>query len=154
MYLRQIEGLKPFAGSNTINEYHDVTIANAACMSPLIGVNISHPSGIYFGQNVTGSPCLLDLFIGQPRLFGPHMFITGTTRSGKSYSLKGLISRSIAIGRKAVVIDPEGEYKTLTQALDGTYTRFHANMNTMFNPFDIHPTNDDELGSYRHPRQD
>jgi conjugal transfer ATP-binding protein TraC len=149
MYLRQIEGLKTLLpGANTINEYHDVTIANAACLSPLIGVNVSHPSGVYFGRNVTGSPCFLDLFIGQPRLFGPHMFICGTTRSGKSFSVKGIVARSIAIGRKVVVIDPEGEYKNLTQALDGTYIRFHANMDTMFNPFDIHPTYDEDLGNF------
>ena len=149
MFLRQIEGLKTLLpGTEIINDYHDVTVANAACLSPLIGVNVSHPSGVYFGRNVTGSPCFLDLFIGQPRLFGPHMFICGTTRSGKSFSVKGLIARSIAIDRKVVVIDPEGEYKKLTQALDGTYVRFHANMDTMFNPFDIHPTYDEDLGNF------
>jgi type IV secretory pathway VirB4 component len=112
MYLRQLEGMQNiFPGVQSIEEYHDVTIANAACVSPLISTNVSHPSGIFFGLNETGSPCFIDLFVGEPRLYGPHAFITGMTRSGKSYTLKGVISRSRALGRKVVVLDPEGEIK-------------------------------------------
>ena len=59
MYLRQIEGLRNILpGIQSLNEYHDVTIANAACVSPLISTNVSHPSGVFFGLNETGSPCL------------------------------------------------------------------------------------------------
>ena len=51
MYLRQIEGLKALLpGTDIINEYHDVTVATAACLSPLIGVNISHPSGVTLSE--------------------------------------------------------------------------------------------------------
>lgn len=147
MYLRQIEGLRNILpGVQSINEYHDVTIANAACVSPLISTNVSHPSGIFFGLNETGSPCFLDLFIGEPRLYGPHMFITGTTRSGKSYTLKGMIARSLALGRKVVVLDPEGEYKNIAESLGGTYIRLHPNMKPLFNPFDIEPTHEDDIG--------
>ncbi|MDD2586852.1 MAG: hypothetical protein PHR65_05910 [Syntrophomonadaceae bacterium] len=112
MYLNQIKGFRTLLpNAEMIKEYHDVTVDNAACMSPLISINLSHPSGIYFGRNETGSPCFLDLFIGQPRLFGPHMFITGTTRLGKSYTLKGLIARSVALGRQVAILDPEGEVR-------------------------------------------
>ena len=147
MYLRQIEGLRNILpGVQSLNEYHDVTIANAACISPLISTNISHPSGVFFGLNETGSPCFLDLFIGEPRLYGLHMFITGMTRSGKSYAMKGLIARSQALGRKAVVLDPEGEYKNIAEALGAVYVRFHSSMKTLFNPFDIEPTYEDDIG--------
>ena len=147
MYLRQIEGLRNILpGVQSLNEYHDVTIANAACVSPLISTNISHPSGVFFGLNETGSPCFLDLFIGEPRLYGPHMFITGTTRSGKSYTIKGIIARSLALGRRVVVLDPEGEYKNIAETLGGTYVRFHSSMKPLFNPFDIEPTHEDDIG--------
>lgn len=147
MYLRQLEGLRNILpGVQSLTEYHDVTIANAACVSPLISTNVSHPSGVFFGLNETGSPCFLDLFIGEPRLYGPHMFITGTTRSGKSYTLKGMIARSLALGRKVVVLDPEGEYKNIAESLGGTYIRFHPSMQPLFNPFDIEPTHEDDIG--------
>ncbi|SHE98519.1 AAA-like domain-containing protein [Desulfofundulus australicus DSM 11792] len=142
---RQLQGLKtllPLVDSH-VGECHDVTIACAACLSPLISTDFSHPSGIFFGRNLTGSPVFLDSFIGAPRLYGPHMFVTGTTRSGKSFTCKGVVSRSAACGMKVVVLDPEGEYRKEAEALGGEYIRFHPNMEVMFNPFDIEPEYDD-----------
>lgn len=147
MYHRQLEGFAhtlPFISS--INEYHDVDVANAACLSPLISSDFTHPSGIYFGTNESGSPVFLDLFIGAPRLFGPHMFITGTTRSGKSYSVKGITARSIANGIYAAMIDPEGEYKKMVDKFGGEIIKFKPNMECMFNIFDIEPEEDEETG--------
>jgi hypothetical protein len=149
LYLKQVDGIKTLLpGVDSIDEYHDATIANAACLSPLISTNLSHPSGVYFGLNESGSPCFLDLFSGSPRLFGPHMFLTGTTRSGKSFTMKGIIARSMALGRRVVVLDPEGEYEKLTQTMEGIHIRLHASMKPMFNPFDIEPSYDKSLGYY------
>lgn len=147
MYQRQLDGFThtlPFISS--LNEYHDVDIANAACLSPLISSDFTHPSGIYFGLNQSGSPVFLDLFIGAPRLFGPHMFICGSTRSGKSYTVKGITARSIANGMSVVIIDPEGEYRKIVQAMGGVLVRFKPNMECMFNIFDIEPEEDEETG--------
>ena len=149
MYLQQKQGIETFFPNiKPISEYHDVTAANAACLSPLIGFNVSHPSGIFFGRNETGSPCFIDLFIGQPQLYGPHMFIAGTTRSGKSYSVKGIAARSLAIGKKVVILSPDGEYRNLVEAMNSVYIRFHPSMKPMFNPFDISVTHDKYLGDY------
>lgn len=151
MYLRQIEGFKKiFPGSPPIPEHHDITAEGGASLAPFINVNISHPTGIFFGINETGSPCFLDLFIGRPRLYGPHMFICGMTRSGKSYSVKGMIARSLAIGRNVAVIDPEGEYKKISQTFKehAEFIRLHPEAEIMFNPFDIEPEEDDNLGTF------
>ncbi|NYE57135.1 VirB4 family type IV secretion system protein [Carboxydothermus ferrireducens] len=150
LYKRQLEGFKavlPFARTD-LPEYHDVTVANAACLSPLISLDFTHPSGIYFGITETGSPVLLDLFIGQPYLYGPHMFICGTTRAGKSYTCKGITARSVASGIQTIILDPEGEYKKLAEALGGVYIKFHPAMKPAFNPFDIEPEVDDTLGEF------
>ena len=148
MYYRQMEGFThtlPVICS--INEYHDVTVANAACLSPLISTDFSHPTGIYFGRNSrTGSPVFLDLFIGSPRLFGPHMFITGVTRSGKSFTTKGIIARSLAHGVPAAIVDPEGEYGELVKEMGGIVVNFKPNMECMFNLFDLEPEDDEETG--------
>jgi len=148
LYKRQLAGFKaalPFIEMR-LPEYHDVTVAGAACLAPLTSMNFSHPSGIYFGRNETGSPVFLDLFIGAPRLFGPHMFVTGTTRSGKSYACKGITARSVASGILAVILDPEGEYKKLVRTLGGAYVKIHPQMDCMFNPLDIEPEFDDNIG--------
>lgn len=149
MYQKQTEGLihtLPFMSN--INEYHDVTVANATCLSPLISTDFTHPSGIWFGENTTGSPVFLDLFIGPPRLNGPHMFIVGMTRSGKSYALKGIVARSIAQGESVTIHDPEGEYRSLVQELGGVLVKFKPNMECMFNLFDIEPEFDEDRGIY------
>ncbi|WP_238456642.1 VirB4 family type IV secretion system protein [Desulfotruncus arcticus] len=148
MYDRQLEGFTntlPFLRAD-LKEVHDVTVANAACLSPLLSSDFTHPSGIYFGKNETGSPALLDLFIGPPRLFGMHMFITGATRTGKSYTVKGITSRSMAHGISVVIIDPEGEYRKLVKSLGGVLVKFKPNMEPMFNIFDIEPDEDEETG--------
>ncbi|MBM7854961.1 hypothetical protein JOC37_001341 [Desulfohalotomaculum tongense] len=147
MYYRQLEGFihtLPFISN--LDECHDVTAANATCLSPLISTDFTHPSGIYFGINETGSPVFLDLFIGSPRLYGPHMFITGSTRSGKSYTVKGVTARSLAHGISVVIIDPEGEYRKLIEAMGGILIKFKSNMECMFNIFDVEPEEDEETG--------
>ncbi len=152
LYLRQADGLKSLLPGTRINTDHlDVTVGNAACLSPLININVSHPQGIYFGENLySQSPCFIDLFIGQPRLSGPHAFVTGMTRSGKSFTLKGIFARSLAIGRKVAVIDPEGEYKGLCREFEqeSSYIRLHPSMEVSFNPFDLEPEYDDDIGEY------
>ncbi len=152
LYLRQADGLRSLLPGTKINTDHiDVTVGNAACLSPLINMNVSHPQGIYFGENLySQSPCFIDLFIGQPRLSGPHAFVTGMTRVGKSYTLKGIFARSLAIGRKVAVIDPEGEYKGLCKEFEqeSKYIRLHPGMEVSFNPFDIEAEQDDEMGEY------
>jgi len=148
MYDRQMEGFTntlPFLRAD-LKEVHDVTVANAVCLSPLISSDFTHPSGIYFGVNETGSPVFLDLFIGPPRLFGMHMFITGATRTGKSFTVKGITSRSMAHGISAVIIDPEGEYRQLVKSRGGVLVKFKPNMEPMFNIFDIEPDEDEDTG--------
>lgn len=147
LYKRQLPGFKhilPYI--NTLPEYHDVTVANAACLSPLVGTDFTHPSGVFFGENRTGAPVFLDLFIGEPWLFGPHMFITGTTRSGKSYTCKGIVAREVAQGYKFVILDYEGEYEKVVEALGGVRIKLHPAMQCMFNPFDIRPEYEKDVG--------
>ncbi len=152
LYLRQLDGLRALLPGTKINTAHiDVTVSNAACVAPLINMNISHPQGVYFGENAySSSPCFVDLFAGQPLLNGPHAFVTGMTRVGKSFTMKGLFARSLAIGRKIAVIDPEGEYKQLCMEFEqeSEYVRLHPSMEVVFNPFDIEPEQDDAMGEF------
>lgn len=148
MYDRQIYGLlHTLPILHHIDEYHDVTSANAACISPLLSNDFTHPSGIFFGENdKTRSPAFLDLFIGGSRgVNGPHMFITGMTRSGKSFTVKGIIMRLLYDGVRVVVIDHEGEYRKMAEAI-GTIIKFKPYMETMFNIFEIEPETDDDTG--------
>lgn len=149
MYERQLDGLLhtlPFL--HHIEDFHDVTSANAACISPLLSNDFTHPNGIFFGENdKTKSPVFLNLFIGSARnVSAPHMIIIGMSRSGKSYSVKGNIIRSIAqLGIRAIVVDHEGEYRKMGDSI-GTIIKFKSYMEPMFNIFEVEPETDDDTG--------
>ena len=66
-----------------------------------------------------------------------------------SYLVKLEAMRSLMFGTEIMVIDPEGEYKTLCEALGGEYVSFSVNDPARINPFDlsgIYEEGEDELG--------
>ena len=50
----------------------------------------------------------------------PHAVIAATSGAGKSFFLKSILTQGLARGR-AIVIDPQGEYRAWCQALGGVY---------------------------------
>jgi len=57
--------------------------------------------------------------------------------SGKSYTIKLEILRSLMFGTEILVIDPENEYKALCDAVGGEYINFSFNSPNRINPFDL-----------------
>ena len=49
--------------------------------------------------------------------------------SGKSYATKVEILRQLMQGTKIIVIDPEREYKRLSESVDGSYIKLSARLN-------------------------
>lgn len=54
-----------------------------------------------------------------------------------SYMVKLEILRSLMFGTEIIVIDPENEYKTLSDAVGGEYINFSFNSPVRINPFDL-----------------
>ena len=63
--------------------------------------------------------------------------VLGKSGSGKSYMIKLEIMRQFMLGAEIIVIDPEGEYETLTPALGGEVVEFSSSSNIKINPFDL-----------------
>ncbi len=61
----------------------------------------------------------------------------GKSGSGKSYTVKLEIIRSLMFNTEVIVIDPENEYEALTHTLGGEYIRFSFDSPTKINPFDL-----------------
>jgi hypothetical protein len=51
------------------------------------------------------------------KILGRHCAVVGTSGSGKSWSLARLIEQCSRLGGKAILIDPSGEYRTLSGAV-------------------------------------
>lgn len=109
---RQLDGFKTMLplGEIPIPNYERNMVAGGiATLIPISNPNLSHDTGIFVGRNIyTNAPTYIDTFCGPPILPNPHVFICGTSGSGKSVALKTLTARNIAAtGCGAFFIDIE-----------------------------------------------
>ncbi len=63
--------------------------------------------------------------------------VFATSGAGKSYAVKLEILRSLMMGSDVIVIDPEMEYRTLSDAVGGTYVNVSLASESKINPFDL-----------------
>ncbi len=90
-------------------------------------------NGILFGINENKSPIIKNIFL----LPNHNGVILSSSGGGKSYLTKLLIQRYNRQGIKTFIIDPEGEYTTLTKALQGQVINIGLNETNVINPLDL-----------------
>lgn len=101
---------------------------------PFVSADLSSDSGILYGINRhNNSLILFDRF----SLQNPNYTVFATAGSGKSYAVKLEILRAMMFGTDIIVVDPEHEYKYLSDAVGGTYISISLNSQTKINPFDL-----------------
>jgi conjugal transfer ATP-binding protein TraC len=101
---------------------------------PFISSELTSDRGILFGINRhNNSLILFDRF----SLENANSVVFATSGAGKSYTIKLEILRSLMMGTDVIVIDPEYEYKHLTEAVGGTYVNISLSSENKINPFDL-----------------
>ena len=91
---------------------------NAADMLPLVGTKCGSPTGIPFAFTDPGRTVeLLNLYDEQHP--NHTLLIAGRSGAGKTMCANILMSRSVALGARAFVIDRAGHYETLSRLVDG-----------------------------------
>lgn len=101
---------------------------------PFISADLSSDNGILYGINRhNNSLILFDRF----SLQNANMVVFATSGAGKSYAIKLEILRSLMLGTDVIVIDPEMEYKHLSDAVGGTYINISLASEAKVNPFDL-----------------
>jgi hypothetical protein len=91
---------------------------NAADMLPLVGTKCGSPTGIPFAFADPGRTVeLLNLYDEQHP--NHTLLIAGRSGSGKTMTANVLMSRCLAAGARAFVIDRAGHYETLSRLVDG-----------------------------------
>ncbi len=65
----------------------------------------------------------------------PNLLVTGAIGTGKSSVVKMLLARGLDLQRRAVVMDPKGEYRDLSRELGGTVVELGTGSPTWCNPF-------------------
>ncbi len=106
----------------------------AASSFPFMSSDLTSAEGILYGINRhNNSLILFDRF----SLQNANMVVFATSGAGKSYTIKLEILRSIMLGTDVIVIDPEKEYKHLSDAVGGTYINISLASESKINPFDL-----------------
>lgn len=93
----------------------------------------SSEQGIVLGiDRRTGAP--VRFYAHDPLAFNANFAILAPPGSGKSYLAKLLLLRHLLLGVEGIVIDPEGEYRRLAQAVGGQIIQVGR---SHLNPFDL-----------------
>src|SRR3989338_3125468 len=108
---------------------------------PFISFDLSSNEGILYGINRhNNSLVLFDRF----SLENSNSVVFAKSGSGKSYAIKLEILRYLMTGVDVIVLDPENEYKNLTQAVGGSFFDISLGSENHINPFDLPEPREDE----------
>jgi len=123
----------PF-GVDELNITFNMNSSPIASSFPFISSDVTSDEGILYGVNRhNNSLILFDRF----SLQNANFVVFATSGAGKSYAVKLEILRSLMLGTDVMVIDPEMEYKYLSDAVGGTYISISLNSESKINPFDL-----------------
>ncbi len=101
---------------------------------PFISSDLTSDNGILYGINRhNNSLILFDRF----SLQNANAMVFATSGAGKSYAVKLEVLRSLMLGTDILIIDPEMEYKHLSDAVGGTYINISLASDAKINPFDL-----------------
>jgi len=108
---------------------------------PFVSFDLSSNNGILYGVNIhNNSLVLFDRF----SLENANMTVFAKSGSGKSYFVKLEALRSLMMGIDVMVIDPENEYKFLSEAVGGSFINVSLSSPHHINPFDLPLPREDE----------
>ena len=108
---------------------------------PFVSMDLTSDEGIMYGVNLHNSTLVIfDRF----SLENANQVVFAKSGAGKSYATKLEILRTLMMGTDVIVIDPEDEYKNLSDSVGGTYFKISLTSDQHINPFDIPVVPDDE----------
>lgn len=113
---------------------------------PFTSATLTQDKGIMYGLNQqNGSLIVFDRF----SLENANEVVFGKSGSGKSFLIKLEAMRQFMFGTEIIIIDPEGEYETITKTFGGEYVSFTPSSGVKINPFDLsgmYTEGENELG--------
>jgi conjugal transfer ATP-binding protein TraC len=134
--LEALQSILPRA-EDQLHQNRNLDSSSAALAFPFMSSELVQESGILYGVNKSNnSLVILDRF----SLHNANSIVFAQSGSGKSYATKVEILRQLMQGTKVIVIDPEREYKLLTESVKGTYIKLSATSKEKINPFDLATT--------------
>jgi len=119
---------------NLINVTFAMNTNPSSTFFPFISSDLTSDEGIMYGLNLhNNSLVIFDRF----NLENHNSVIFARSGSGKSYAAKLELLRSIMNGIDVIIIDPENEYQSLSDAVGGETFKISLTSKYSINPFDI-----------------
>lgn len=138
--LRQDEGYKtvlPLGKTYIEDKFRNFNSGALTACFPFYNNDILHENGVFCGVNIaTWTPVLID-FYDRNIFNNGNITVIGRAGTGKTFFVSLLTMRSALRNIRTVIIDPEGEYKKLTEALGGAYIYIAPDSTDFINAFDI-----------------
>lgn len=121
-------------GNDELSITFNMNSSPIASSFPFISSELTSDEGILYGINRhNNSLILFDRF----SLQNANAVVFATSGAGKSYAIKLEVLRSLMLGTDVIIIDPEHEYKHLSDAVGGTYINISLASEAKINPFDL-----------------
>ncbi len=121
-------------GMDLIDVHTPMDTAPLSTSFPFISFDLSSNEGILYGINRhNNSLVLFDRF----SLENANLTCFAVSGSGKSFAIKLEILRYLMQGTDVIVIDPENEYQTLAESVDGSFLKISLTSPNHLNPFDL-----------------
>lgn len=121
-------------GIDRLSVTRNMDTTSLATTFPFTSADLSSNRGILYGINEDNdSLVVFDRF----SLENYNSVIFATSGAGKSFAVKLEALRSLMLGVEVFIIDPEAEYKPLTEAAGGEFISFSFSSPAKINPFDL-----------------
>ncbi|MCK4473975.1 ATP-binding protein [Candidatus Parcubacteria bacterium] len=128
-------------GLDQIQAHTTMNTGPLSSIFPFVSFDLSSNEGILYGVNRhNNSLILFDRF----SLENSNSVVFGKAGSGKSYAIKLEILRCLMLGIDVMVIDPENEYKFLSDTVGGSFFNISLASPNHINPFDLPAPREDE----------
>jgi conjugal transfer ATP-binding protein TraC len=140
---QQEEGFKSMIPISTdlLNIHSKLNTSPLSSLFPFISFDLTSDRGILYGINRHNSGLVLfDRF----SLENYNSVTLAKSGSGKSYTTKLEILRTLMFGTDVIVIDPEREYEYMADAVGGRYFKISLTSEHHINPFDLPIPREDE----------
>ncbi len=121
--------------------YNSLNTGPLSSFFPFVSADLTSNKGVLYGINRhNNSLILFDRF----SLENANSVVFAKSGSGKSYTVKLEVLRSLMLGCEVIIIDPESEYKYLTDVVGGTFVNISLTSTNHINPFDLTEPSPDE----------
>jgi len=140
---QQVEGYRSVLPllTDELEVHYKLNSAPLSSIFPFVSFDPTSDKGVLWGINRHNASLVLFDRFSMPNYNSVTFAVSG---SGKSYTTKLEILRTLMFDADVIVIDPEQEYKFLAEATGGHYFNISLNSEHHINPFDLPVPRDDE----------